>query len=246
MQHYPPNDPDDPYPLSDLPTQAMPSLPPQQRSHNWWRRKSKGVQAAIGCGSLIVALLALGLAAAIGNAAMHSHASNSSVTPMATGASGNIVVAASVGSSPTGTSASSTATATSTTHGAGVVPGATPPLTPTSAPTSPSSTASPTSGPTAAPETPTPGRTPTPPRPTPTPTPSCQRVDNNPWCYNFTPGTLIYSPPATFCNYFHCVPGFWNGTGYVDECQDGLYSHSGGVAGDCSANGGVQQSLYSH
>lgn len=104
----------------------------------------------------------------------------------------------------------------------------------------------PTDTPTPAP-TPTPIPTPTPkPRPTPTPKPHCQAVNNNPWCYNFQPGNLIYDPPPAFCDYFACINNFWNGTGYVNECVDGTYSKSGGHRGDCSYHGGKLRPLYSH
>lgn len=95
---------------------------------------------------------------------------------------------------------------------------------------------------------PTPTAYPTQPHPTPTPTPApaCQAVNNNPWCYNFTPGNRIYNPPAAFCDYFNCISNFWNGRGFVNECQDGSYSKSGGIRGDCSYHGGEQQPLYAH
>ena len=94
-------------------------------------------------------------------------------------------------------------------------------------------------------------------RPTPTPippkatsTPSCQAVNGNPWCYNFTPGNLIYNPPSNFCSYFNCISSFWEpddpGDGYVVQCADGSYSQSGGERGACSYHGGVQRPLYSH
>jgi len=116
-----------------------------------------------------------------------------------------------------------------------------------------------TNTPTATPKpSPTPSPTPTPkptPRPTPkptqqvrpTPTPKCVAVNGNPWCYNFTPGSLIYSPNSAFCDYFNCVSDFWTADhGYVVECANGEYSHSGGVRGDCSRDGGVSRTLYSH
>jgi hypothetical protein len=109
--------------------------------------------------------------------------------------------------------------------------------------------ATPTAMPTRAP-TPTPSPTPRPtprPRPTPTPTPiPCPGVNCNPWGYNFEPGALIYSPPASFCAYFSCIGNFWNGRGYVVECNDGMYSKSGGIRGACSYHGGVWRPLYAH
>ena len=98
------------------------------------------------------------------------------------------------------------------------------------------------------PPTPTQQATPTT-QPTPTPT-ACQAVNNNPWCYNFVPGNLIYNPPTGFCNYFNCIPSFVEpddpGDGYIVECNDGMYSQSGGESGACSHHGGVMQPLYSH
>lgn len=120
---------------------------------------------------------------------------------------------------------------------------------PTAIPTKlPTPTAIPTQPPT---PTPIPTQAPTPvptqaPAPTPTTAPSTG-VNGNPWGYNFNPGNLIYSPPAAFCDYFACVSTFWTATrGYVAECVNGSYTHSGGVSGACSRDGGVQAILYSH
>ncbi len=140
---------------------------------------------------------------------------------------------------------------------------ATPTTTPTDTPTSaavlvatdtPTDTPIPTDTPT---PTPAPTATPTPtPKPvvvvTPTPRPQptathCVGVNNNPWCYDFNPGSLIYSPASAFCSYFNCVSTFWSATrGYVAECANGRYTHSGGVSGACSRDGGVSRPLYSH
>src|SRR5205823_13379095 len=63
--------------------------------------------------------------------------------------------------------------------------------------------------------------------------------------YNFSPGSVIYNPPSNFCDFFNCISSFWQHTnGYVDECVDGTYSHSGGVQGACSDHGGEQRPLY--
>jgi hypothetical protein len=84
-------------------------------------------------------------------------------------------------------------------------------------------------------------------RSTPTPAAHCVAVNHNPWCDNFQHGHLLYSPPTAFCTYFKCVSGFWQNTrGYVDECKDGTYSHSGGRSGDCAHHKGPWRSLYSH
>ena len=88
------------------------------------------------------------------------------------------------------------------------------------------------------------------PRATPAPT---QRTASmcgappNPWGYNFCGGSVITSPPSNFCAYFNCIPSFWNQTnGYVIECMDATYSHSGGRRGACSYHHGVWRPLYRH
>jgi hypothetical protein len=126
---------------------------------------------------------------------------------------------------------------------------------PTKAP-KPTATATATAVPTDTPEpqpTDTPIPAPLPPAPStatpaPPPPPSCVAVNNNPWCYNFDPtnGSVIFNPPAGFCSYFACINNFFNGTGYVVECQDGMYSKSGGHQGVCSFHGGYLQTLYAH
>ncbi len=103
---------------------------------------------------------------------------------------------------------------------------------------SPAAASSQAPSPAAAPPAPVP--------PPPPPPPSTCGAPSNPWGYNFCGGNLIYSPPGTFCNYFNCIPSFWKSTlGYVDECNDGTYSHSGGRQGACSYHGGEMRPLYS-
>lgn len=103
------------------------------------------------------------------------------------------------------------------------------------------------SAPTATPK-PAATATPKPKAPTATPKPACPypAVNNNPWCYTFTnTGKVIYSPPGSFCNYFNCIKSFWTNTsGYVAQCNDGTFSHSGGVTGSCSVHGGEKRPLY--
>ena len=117
---------------------------------------------------------------------------------------------------------------------------------------SPSPSASPL--PSAAPQiaqSPTPKPSPKPsPKPTPKPSPVVNLcgAPSNPWGYNLCGrGSLIHSPPSSFCSYFvPCVSTFWTATsGYVVQCVSGKWSHSGGVSGACSSNGGVARSLYS-
>ena len=119
------------------------------------------------------------------------------------------------------------------------------PPSPTAAlPTLPVVAATPT--PTQAPVTqPTPAPTAPPPSPPPTQAPSnlCG-APSNPWGYNFCGGGTISNPPSSFCNYFACIASFWRSTnGYVEQCSDGMYSHSGGVSGSCSSHGGNRRPL---
>jgi hypothetical protein len=97
--------------------------------------------------------------------------------------------------------------------------------------------AAPTVAPPAAAPTPRPTVAPTA-RPT-APPPNLCGAPANPWNYNFCAGGTISSPPSNFCSYFNCIPSFWQSTkGYVEECMDGTYSHSGGRSGSCSSHGG--------
>lgn len=126
-------------------------------------------------------------------------------------------------------------------------------LTPTQAPTQqPTLTVRPTQRPM---PSPTPKPQPTQPKPAPTQVPQkstpapthCIGVNNNPWCYDFNPGNYITNPPSAFCSYFTCVSTFWTATrGYVAQCVNSSYTHSGGVSGACSRDGGVLKPLYSH
>jgi hypothetical protein len=86
---------------------------------------------------------------------------------------------------------------------------------------------------------------------TPTPTPTAKKtvrsptgVNGNPWGYNFTCCNVIYNPPSSFCSYFNCIASFWDGSGYVAECNDSTYSQSGGRSGACSHHSGVNRPLY--
>lgn len=81
--------------------------------------------------------------------------------------------------------------------------------------------------------------------PTPTPPVDTCGAPSNPWGYNLCQGKLVYTPPASFCDVFNCIGSFWDHrNGYVDECADGTYSHSGGVRGACSYHGGEKQPLF--
>jgi hypothetical protein len=127
-------------------------------------------------------------------------------------------------------------------------PAATPTLTPTAAATP---TATPTPTPTPKPATPAPVVATAKPPPAPPTQPPAPPVANtcgapaNPWGYNFCGGNVISSPPSSFCSYFSCISSFWKSTnGYVEQCADGMFSHSGGRQGSCSYHGGNQRPLY--
>jgi hypothetical protein len=120
----------------------------------------------------------------------------------------------------------------------------------------PASPASPSSSPTPAPKPAPPALSPSPtptsqPPPAPPPPPVtfdfCGAPDN-PWHYNFCStniGKYLTSPNSGICSYFNCIPSFWQSTlGYVDECNDGTYSHSGGRQGACSHHGGEMRPLW--
>jgi hypothetical protein len=115
-------------------------------------------------------------------------------------------------------------------------------------------TPEPTPTPTATPE-PTPAPTPVPtppptPRPTPVPvavappSPDTCGATSNPWGYTFCAGSVITTPPSSFCNVFSCITSFGNGRGYVEQCVDGKFSKSGGIQGSCSQHGGNKRPLY--
>lgn len=70
-------------------------------------------------------------------------------------------------------------------------------------------------------------------------------VNGNPWGYNYTCCQVIYHPAHAICRYFRCIPSFWHQTrGYVEQCSDGMISHSGGRRGSCSSHGGDSRPLY--
>ena len=82
--------------------------------------------------------------------------------------------------------------------------------------------------------------------PQPNPPPPATGVNGNPWGYDFNAGNVIYAPDPNFCAYFNCIKNFPNGRGYVVECNDTMYSKSGGIQGACSYHNGVMRPLYSH
>jgi hypothetical protein len=86
---------------------------------------------------------------------------------------------------------------------------------------------------------------PPPPPPPPPPVAATCGAPSNPDGLNFCGrGHLVSSPPGDVCSYFSCIPNFWNGTGYMAECNDGMYSMSGGRQGACSHHGGETRPVY--
>ena len=75
--------------------------------------------------------------------------------------------------------------------------------------------------------------------------PTCG-APKNPYGYNFCgTGGQISNPASDVCDYFNCIASFWNGSGYMVECNDGDYSMSGGIRGACSDHQGVERTVYS-
>jgi hypothetical protein len=61
-------------------------------------------------------------------------------------------------------------------------------------------------------------------------------------------GSSLTSPPAVvgdFCLSRACIDNFYNGVGYIVQCADGMWSHSGGRPGACSWHGGETNNVYS-
>lgn len=46
------------------------------------------------------------------------------------------------------------------------------------------------------------------------------------------------NPPLDFCTTHQCIPNFANGHGTAVQCNDGMWSDSGGIQGACSYHGG--------
>lgn len=77
------------------------------------------------------------------------------------------------------------------------------------------------------------------PQPPRSPAESLCGAPQNPYHFNLCGrGSLVYSPPSDICSYFDCIPNFPNGKGYMVECNDGMYSMSGGRQGACSYHHG--------
>jgi hypothetical protein len=210
-----------------------PPVKPQRRHKKvwgWYKRQKNGTKLGVGCLSLFALLMVCGLCSGFS-------------------------------SMMAGTNSAARTTASPTTTSQQVVQKAVPTAKPTPKPTvkpTPKPTMKPTAIPTPIPTAvpvptpiptprpiPTAIPTPIPVVPTPTPVPVITGVNGNPWGYNFSGGSYIYSPPSNFCSYFTCIASFWESTnGYVNECNDDTYSHSGGRSGDCSDHGGELRALF--
>ncbi|PZG21473.1 hypothetical protein C1I95_07380 [Micromonospora craterilacus] len=67
----------------------------------------------------------------------------------------------------------------------------------------------------------------------------------NPMGYDFCSGERIRKPPREVCDHFDCVPGFWDGRGYLVQCENGKVSLAGGSPRACGAHGGVRRTVWS-
>jgi hypothetical protein len=87
------------------------------------------------------------------------------------------------------------------------------------------------------------------PAPTAPPAATCSGVVDGGTCYSTDSagGTIASTVPGDFCSLVSCVSDFaTKQNGYVVLCGNGVYSHSGGVKGVCSRDGGVASTLYQH
>ncbi|MEU5943546.1 hypothetical protein ABZ807_31280 [Micromonospora sp. NPDC047548] len=66
----------------------------------------------------------------------------------------------------------------------------------------------------------------------------------NPYGYNYCGGSYIHDPAADVCDWFDCVDTFWNGRGYLVQCEDGLVSMTGVPRGPCADHGGTRRPGY--
>ncbi len=74
-----------------------------------------------------------------------------------------------------------------------------------------------------------------------------QGAFDDPWGFDFRPGMKITDPLRDFCSYFDCIASFWNSTkGFVVQCTDGTFSHSGGRRGVCFRHDGYRRTLFAH
>jgi hypothetical protein len=60
------------------------------------------------------------------------------------------------------------------------------------------------------------------------------------------PGSYSHATDTQFCQTHTCIANFQNGNGYIVQCVDGEWSHSGGLQGACSYHGGEAGLLRSY
>ena len=53
-------------------------------------------------------------------------------------------------------------------------------------------------------------------------------------------GSYSHSTDAQFCSTHRCIAYFPHGRGFIVQCVDDEWSHSGGIQGACSYHGGEQ------
>ncbi|NGM16102.1 hypothetical protein ENC19_27465 [Verrucosispora sp. CWR15] len=69
------------------------------------------------------------------------------------------------------------------------------------------------------------------------------RRPENPMGYDFCGGERVREPAREVCDHFDCVPGFWEGRGYLVQCGNGKVSLAGGSPRACGLHGGVRRTV---
>ncbi|NLU80047.1 hypothetical protein HCA58_16980 [Micromonospora sp. HNM0581] len=67
---------------------------------------------------------------------------------------------------------------------------------------------------------------------------------DNPMGYDFCGGQRVREPAREVCDHFDCVPGFWEGRGYLVQCENGKVSLAGGSPRACGLHGGVRRTVW--
>ncbi|GIJ06825.1 hypothetical protein Van01_00390 [Micromonospora andamanensis] len=67
---------------------------------------------------------------------------------------------------------------------------------------------------------------------------------DNPMGYDFCGGDRVREPAREVCDHFDCVPGFWEGRGYLVQCENGKISLAGGSPKACGLHGGVRRTVW--
>ncbi|WP_028569252.1 hypothetical protein [Salinispora tropica] len=77
------------------------------------------------------------------------------------------------------------------------------------------------------------------PAPSPIAAPDLCGAPTNPLGYGFCAGDPIRKPVTEVCDWLDCVPGFWDGRGYLVQCGNGSVSLAGGSPRVCGQHDGV-------